>query len=74
MVTEVSAGTPTVISTFAVTVAPPAAADAVIVAVPPATAVTRPVELTLAVPGADVLQVTVAAIAAPFGSFGVAVS
>src|ERR1035437_282489 len=74
MVTEVSAGAAAGVSTFAVTVTTPPVAEAVIVAVPPATAVTRPVELTLAVPGAEELHVTVAATAAPFWSFGFAVS
>src|ERR1035437_3774541 len=75
MVTLVSTGATTVISTFAVTVTPPAVAEAVIVAVPPATPVTRPPPLlTLAVPDADELHVTVATIAAPNWSFVLAES
>ncbi len=64
-----------VITTLLVTVAPPAVAVAVIVALPADTPVTRPVVLpTLAIAGADELHVTVAANAAPFWSFVVAVS
>jgi hypothetical protein len=74
MVTVVSAGGETVTITLAVTVTPPTVAEAVMVAVPPATAVTRPAALTLATPDADELHVTVAGIAAPFWSFGFAVS
>ena len=74
MVTLVSAGGETVTITLAVTVTPPAVAEVVMVAVPPATAVTRPAALTLATPDADELHVTVAGIAAPFWSFGFAVS
>jgi hypothetical protein len=65
----------TVIGTLLVTVTPPAVALAVIVALPAATPVTSPVAFpTLAIADADELQVTVAANAAPFWSFVVAVS
>ena len=69
MVTLVSTGGGgrTVICTLLVTVTPPAVALAVITAVPGATPVTNPPELpTLAIPDADELHVTVAAMAAPF--------
>lgn len=77
MVTLVSTGGGgvIVITTVFVTVTPPAVALAVIVALPAATPVTRPVVLpTLAMVDADELQVTVAANAAPFWSFVAAVS
>ena len=77
MVTLVSTGGGgvIVITVLLVTVTPPAVALAVIVALPAATPVTRPVVLpTLAIAGADELQVTAAANAAPFWSFVVAVS
>ncbi len=68
MVTLVSTGGwVTVICTLLVTVTPPAVALAVIVALPAATPVTSPVVLpTPAIPDADELHVTVAAMTAPF--------
>ena len=74
MVTVVSAGGETVMRTLPVTVTLPAVAVAVIVADPPATPVTRPLLLTEAVPDADELHVTVAAIDAPNWSFALAAS
>ena len=73
--TGVTGGAVTVSSTALVTVTPPASADDVIVAVPTATAVMRPVDaLTLAIAAADELHVTAAAMALPFWSLGAAVS
>ena len=65
--TCVGGGAVTVSWMVLVTATPPASADDVIVAVPAATPVTRPlVALTLAIEDADELHVTVAAIALPF--------
>jgi hypothetical protein len=77
MVTLVStgAGGATVIWTLLVTVKLPAVALAVITAVPAATPVTNPLVFpTLAIPDADELHVTVAAIDAPNWSFALAAS
>jgi hypothetical protein len=75
MVVEVNTGTTTVMRTVFVAVESPAVAVAVIVAgAPVATPVTRPLPLTLAVPDADELHATLAAIAVPNWSFAVAVS
>jgi hypothetical protein len=65
MVTVLSGRTDTLICTVAVTVTPPAVALAVIVVVPAATPVTRPLLLTVATEGADELQLSAAANAAP---------
>jgi hypothetical protein len=70
IVTVVSTGATTVMSTVPVTVTPPVVALAVMVVVPPATPVTRPpLLLTLAVADEDELHVTVAPIVAPNWSF-----
>jgi hypothetical protein len=75
MVVDVSTGTTTVMRTVLVAVESPEVAVAVIVAgAPAATPVTRPLPLTLAVPDADELHATLAAIAVPNWSFAVAVS
>jgi hypothetical protein len=74
IVTVVNTGATTVMRTLPVTVTLPAVAVAVIVADPPATPVTRPLLLTEAVPDADELHVTVAAIDAPNWSFALAAS
>ncbi len=66
-VTVVSTGTTgvTVICSVFCTVTPPAVALAVIVATPAAIALTNPLLFTLAMPDAEELHNTVAAIAAP---------
>jgi len=77
MLTLVSAGTigaVMVMTVLPVTVGPPPAAVAVIVAVPAATAVTNPLVFTVATVDADVLHVTVAAKALPNWSLTVAVN
>ena len=76
ILTVVSAGAAAVTVTFVEpdTLVPPADACAEIVELPAAIAVTRPDADTVAIARADDDQVTVAAIAAPFWSFGAAVS
>src|SRR5690242_453066 len=75
IVTDVStAAAFTVIVTFAVTVTAPDVALAVMTDVPAETPVTSPVALTVALAGVPELHVTVAAMALPNWSFGLAVS